>query len=129
MVVVRLLSYWEGNFSGAMLNFGGAMVIYHGKIRRRITNKNQIQGLVLQQKTALLTIRSLYVVCELVNLFLTNQFALVMAQHNSNLLDSHLNKHIPNPSATEKYTLGVGPIDPAIMASENLLDTWLRFYF
>ncbi len=23
MVVGRLLSYWEGNFSGAMLNFGG----------------------------------------------------------------------------------------------------------
>ena len=26
MVVGRLLSYWEGNFSGAMLNFGGAIL-------------------------------------------------------------------------------------------------------
>ena len=26
MVVGRLLSYWEGNFSGAMLNFGGVNI-------------------------------------------------------------------------------------------------------
>ena len=25
MVVGRLLSFWEGNFSGAMLNFGGGV--------------------------------------------------------------------------------------------------------
>ena len=28
MVVGRLLSYWEGNFSGAMLNFGGIFSLY-----------------------------------------------------------------------------------------------------
>ena len=30
MVVGRLLSYWEGNFSGAMLNFGGV----YGLVKR-----------------------------------------------------------------------------------------------
>ena len=28
MVVGRLLSYWEGNFSGAMLNFGGGSILF-----------------------------------------------------------------------------------------------------
>ena len=27
MMVGRLLSYWEGNFSGAMLNFAGLLVL------------------------------------------------------------------------------------------------------
>ena len=29
MVVGRLLTYWEGNFSGARLNFGGVYIQYH----------------------------------------------------------------------------------------------------
>ncbi len=28
MMVGRLLSYWEGNFSGAMLNFGRVSVVF-----------------------------------------------------------------------------------------------------
>ena len=29
MVVGGLFSYWEGNFSGAMLNFEGMFIVYY----------------------------------------------------------------------------------------------------
>ena len=47
MKVGRLLSFWEGIFSGAMLNFRGVTVVCSYKAKRRQAKKTSSPGVIL----------------------------------------------------------------------------------